>query len=139
LSSSCAEAPEPAEVTSTSASRSTPVALGEQQRLADGGGVGGAERVVDQLDHLALAELAGVDDQRPHRLEQRADARAKSSSRAPPAMIVSVPVLGLGEEPVTGASSIATPCSPSASPMRRVSSGPIVEQSTHSRPGRAAR
>ena len=43
----------------------------EQQRLGERGRVGRAERVVDQLQHLALAELADVHDHLAHRLEDR--------------------------------------------------------------------
>src|ERR1035437_6657271 len=53
-------------------------------------------------------------------------------------MIVSEPSSARGEEPVTGASSISTPRSPSAAPMRRASGGAIVDMSTASSPGRAA-
>src|SRR5258708_1205723 len=65
--------------------------------------------------------------------------RARSKSpRSPPTMIVSVPSAARGEDPVTGASIIAAPRAASAAPIRRVSGGAIVEQSTNSRPRRAA-
>ncbi len=50
-------------------------------------------------------------------------------------MIVSVPSSARGEDPVTGASTIDTPCASSEEAMRLVQLGPIVEQSTHSSPG----
>src|SRR3984885_10906031 len=59
-------------------------------------------------------------------------------ARSPPTMIVSDPSSARGDDPVTGASSMPTPRSPSTAPMRRVSAGPIVDMSTHRRPGRAA-
>src|SRR5450755_75781 len=52
-------------------------------------------------------------------------------------MIVSVPSCARGAEPVTGASSIASPCCSSAAPIDRVGVGPIVEQSMNSVPFRA--
>ena len=60
-------------------------------------------------------------------------ARANSSA-PPPTMIVSEPSSARGEEPVTGASSMATPCSLSVAPIRRVSVGEMVVQSTHNSP-----
>jgi hypothetical protein len=46
-------------------------AAADHQRLGERGAVDGADRVGDDLDRLALADLAGVDDLLAHRLEQR--------------------------------------------------------------------
>ncbi len=89
------------------------MACASSSASATRGRVGGAERVVDQLEHLALAELADVHDQLAHRLEQRPRAR-EVRRRSPPAMIVSVPSSARGEEPVTGASIMLAPRSASA-------------------------
>ena len=101
--SSIAEQPEPALTTSTSASRSTPARLPEQQRLAHDGRVDGRDRVVDELHHLAVSERARRARSAPPS-PRTAAARARSRPRSPPAMIVSVPSSAFGEEPVTGAS-----------------------------------
>ena len=64
--------------------------------------------------------------------------RARSTSAAsPPAMIVRVPSMALGADPVTGASTKWTPWSASRAPIARVCVGAIVLMSTNSAPGRA--
>ena len=63
-------------------------------------------------------------------------ARSRSAS-PPPAMIVSVPSSAFGAEPVTGASTKPWPRSASAPPIRRASTGPIVDMSMNSVPGSA--
>jgi len=66
-----------------------------------------------------------MDDPRAHRRERRP--RLRDSPSAPPAMIVSVPSRAAGVEPVTGASTNRSPCSPQRggrSPARP--RGPIV-------------
>ena len=81
----CAEPPLPAPMTCASASRSTPVARPTTQRLGERVGVGRGDRVVDELDHLALADLvADVHDQLAHGLEQRAGAREVRRRRRRP-------------------------------------------------------
>ena len=112
--------------------------VGEHQRLGDRRGVGGGERVVDHLDRLALPELADVHD-RACPSPRAADGRASTSCAAPPAMIVSVASSARGEDPVTGASTSATPRWPSAvRRSRRVSAGAIVEHVDAQQARRAA-
>src|SRR5271155_5711047 len=136
LLSICAEAPEPALVTCTNASRSTPVARASSSASASAAALAAPRALLMSLSispwpssptctiSLPMASRSGF-------------ARAKSSA-LPPAMIVRVPSSARGEEPVTGASSMLTARSPSAAPIRRVSAGEMVEQSTHRSPERAA-
>ena len=70
--------------------------------------VGRRDGVVDQLDHLALAELAPTwTISSPIASKQRPGALDVGAS--PPAMIVSVPSSAFGDEPVTGASTKRDP------------------------------
>ena len=69
--SSWVEAPEPEETTSWKASRSIAGGVGEKQGLGYGDRIGRGDGVVDQLQHLPLAELPDVDDQRSHRFQKR--------------------------------------------------------------------
>ena len=90
-------------MTSTSASRSTPGRVADDQRLGDRRGVGGRDGVVDELDRLARGRAGRRG--RSARPSPRSSGRARAKSAAsPPAMIVSVPSSALGDEPVTGAS-----------------------------------
>jgi hypothetical protein len=100
----------------TSASRSTPVALPTMSACASVLALRRGDRVVDELDGLALPELADVHDELAHDLEQRPGAlevrlgpagHDRRASRPRPS----------GDEPVTGASTKPMPRSSSAAPI----------------------
>src|SRR4051794_35646179 len=136
LRASMAEPPDPAPMTSTSASRSTPAASAAIRACATVDALAAATALLMTLTACPWPSGPAWTMSDPI-ASKRGRARSKSS-RSPPAMIVSVPSSAFGEEPVTGASMKRTPRSASAAPISRAAVEPMVDMSTHSRPGCAA-
>src|SRR4051812_29875624 len=119
-----AEPPEPAPMTCTSASRSTPVALPTSSAWASVEVLAAATELLMTLICWPCPSGPAWTITSP--IASNSGQARRTCSSAPPAMIVSVPSSAFGDEPVTGASTKLG----IRSPMARARSAPTVDMST---------
>src|SRR3954447_24940644 len=131
-----AEPPDPAPITRTSASRSTPAASAAISAWPTAEAFAAATALLMTFTVWPWPSGPAWTISSP--MASNSGRACSKSSGAPPAMMVRVPSSAFGDDPVTGASMKRTPRSARAAPTARASAAPMVDMSTHSRPGGAA-